>query len=521
MTKSDEVELGGTHRLLVLLCVSVPSFMINLDANIVAVSLPSIAQSLKADFADIEWVISAYTLTFASLVMPSGALADRYGRKRMLLLGLAIFTVASFVCGAAPNATWLNGARAVQGVGAALQLSSALAILSHSFRGAARARAFAFWGSVIGIAISLGPVAGGFITQNFGWEWAFYVNIPVGVVMIALTLYAVDESRDPDATRIDIPGVVTFTSFLFLITLALITGNHLGWSSPRILIEFALAAVLFALFIVVELVQKRPMLDLSFFLRPTYIGAQIAGLALAASLLTMLTYLPMYFQSGLGYAPQGAGLLMLPMAVPLFFVPRFTAAHLTHRYSGRALLTAGLVFVAAGMVWMAIEAPRFDYVSMLGGMLLAGIGAGLLNGESAKVGMTVIPPQRAGMASGIGGTLRFTGIVVGFAVLGAILFSRVSSTVVVGLGTQTSFDSAALIHRIAAGDLSGAGFGASSQVALRELALRSFGNGYQAIMVAAAVFAAVSAVLTFWLVHPAETAPLPRTAKAPAAAPVE
>jgi EmrB/QacA subfamily drug resistance transporter len=523
MTKSGDVELSGRHRLVVLLCVSVPSFMINLDANIVAVSLPSIANSLKASFADIEWVISAYTLTFASLVMPSGALADRYGRKRMLLFGLAIFTVASFVCGAAPNALWLNGARAVQGVGAALQLSSALATLSHAFRGAARARAFAFWGSVIGIAISLGPIAGGFITQHFGWEWAFYVNIPVGVVMIALTLYAVDESRDPDATRIDILGVVTFTSFLFLITLALITGNRRGWSDTRILIEFALAAVLFALFITVELMQRRPMLDLSFFLRPTYIGSSIAGLALAASLLTMLTYLPMYFQTGLRYAPQGAGLLMLPMAVPLFFVPRLVAAHLTHRYSGRALLTAGLVFVAAGMAWMAIEAPRFDYVSMLGGMLLAGIGAGLLNGESAKVGMTVIPPQRAGMASGIGGTLRFTGIVVGFAVLGAILFARVSSTVDAGLMGDAAPDRAALVHSIAAGDLSGAGFNSASQAALRELALRSFGNGYQAIMFAAAIFAALSAILTWLLVHPAETAPLPRTAKAPAAAvaPVE
>jgi EmrB/QacA subfamily drug resistance transporter len=519
MTKSDHIELSGTQRLLVLLCVSVPSFMINLDANIVAVSLPSIATSLKASFADIEWVISAYTLTFASLVMPAGALADRYGRKRMLLLGLAIFTVASFVCGAAPNAVWLNGARAVQGVGAALQLSAALATLSHAFRGAARAHAFAFWGSVIGIAIALGPIAGGFITQHFGWEWAFYVNIPVGVVMIALTLYAVDESRDPDATHIDIPGVVTFSSFLFLITLALISGNRLGWTHPRIVTEFVLAAVLFALFIVVELMQRRPMLDLSFFLRPTYIGASLSGFALAVSLLTMLTYLPMYFQSGLGYTPQNAGLLMLPMAVPLFVVPRIVAAHFTHRCSGRALLAAGLAFIAAGNFWMALEAPRFDYLAMLGGMLVAGIGAGLLNGEAAKVGMTVIPPQRAGMASGVGGTLRFTGIVVGFAVLGAILFARVSSTVAVGLAGHPAADHAALVHSIAAGDLSGGG--TAAHAVLHALALRSFGNGYQAILFAAAIFAAVSAILTWLLVHPAETAPLPRMAKRPVAAPVE
>jgi len=200
------------NRLLVLLCVSVPSFMINLDANIVAVSLSSIARSLHADFAAIEWVISAYTLAFATLVMPAGALADRFGRKRMLVLGLAIFTLASGICGAATSTTLLNYARALQGVGAALQLSAALAILAHGFQGRERASAFAFWGSVIGVAIMLGPVAGGLITQLFGWQWAFYVNLPVGAAMIALTLYAVKESKDPHAMRVDIAGVLTFTA---------------------------------------------------------------------------------------------------------------------------------------------------------------------------------------------------------------------------------------------------------------------------------------------------------------------
>jgi MFS family permease len=191
-----------------------------------AVSLPSIARSLKEDFGDIEWVISAYTLTFASLVLPSGALADRYGRKRMLVTGLAVFTLASLVCGAAANVVMLNAARALQGVGAALQLSSALAILSHEFRGAERARAFAFWGSVVGIAIVLGPVAGGFITQAAGWEWAFYVNLPVGAAMIVLSVINLRESKDIAATRIDVPGFLSFTAFLFLTMLALISGNR-------------------------------------------------------------------------------------------------------------------------------------------------------------------------------------------------------------------------------------------------------------------------------------------------------
>lgn len=267
MDISKPSSVNATQRLLILLCVSVPSFMINLDSNIVAVSLSSIARTLGASFADIEWVVSAYTLSFAALLMPAGALADRYGRKRLLIVGLVIFTLASFICGAAPSATVLNLARALQGAGAALQLSAALATLSHSFRGADRARAFAFWGTVIGIAVALGPVVGGFITEHFGWEWAFYINIPIGVVLVVLVSRTLVESRDPDATRVDVPGAVTFSTSLFLLTLALISGNHRGWSDSAVLLEFAGAALSFLLFLGVEHVQDRPMVDFAFFLR--------------------------------------------------------------------------------------------------------------------------------------------------------------------------------------------------------------------------------------------------------------
>jgi EmrB/QacA subfamily drug resistance transporter len=501
MSIETHLPVVGFHRFLILLCVSIPSFMINLDSNIVAVSLSSIAHSLNADFVDIEWVISAYTLTFASLVMPAGALADRYGRKRILVIGLAIFTVASFICGAAPNVTALNAARALQGVGAALLLSAALATLSHSFRGADRAKAFAFWGSVIGIAISLGPVVGGFITQHFGWVWAFYINVPVGVAMIVLVMRTLKESRDPQASKIDYLGVVTFSSSLFLITLALISGNHQGWDNARVLFEVASSAVLFTLFVWVELRQERPMLDFGVFQRPTYVGAIIAGLAYAASLLTMLTYLPIYIQSGLGYSPQSAGLLMLPIAVPLFIVPRITAAYLTHRFSGRTLLTLGLVTISVGLFWLGITVTRFDYVSMIGGLLLAGVGAGILNGETAKVAMSTIAPERAGMASGISGTVRFSGIVLGFAALGAILFHRIAASVSSGLPSDALADPVTLTRSIAAGDLSGGTLG------LNSLAISSFGAGYQGILFVAAILALISALATWLLVRTADTAP--------------
>ncbi|MFK3971811.1 MFS transporter [Pseudomonas sp. NPDC087358] len=499
--QSSDASPSGMHRLLILLCVSIPSFMINLDSNIVAVSLPSIAHSMDANFADIEWVISAYTLSFASFLLPAGALADRFGRKKMLAWGLAIFTLASLICGAAPNVDVLNLARGLQGIGAALQLSAALATLSQVFRGAARASAFAFWGAVIGIAVSLGPVIGGFITEHFGWEWAFYINIPIGVVMVATVLKTLDESSDPDARKLDILGAVTFSSSLFLVTLALISGNHEGWGSLPVIVEFAASAVLFIVFLLAEIYQKRPMLDLSFFRSSTYVGASIATLVFAGALLTMLSYLPIFFQSGLGYSPQGAGLLMLPIAVPLFIVPRLVAAHLIHRYSGRALLVLGLLIVSAGLLWVGAEITDLSFTKLLGGMLLMGIGAGILNGETAKVSMSAIPPERAGMASGVSGTIRFSGIVLGFAVLGALLVNRIGSYVAANLPGSAE-DVNTLVRAIASGDLSGGG-----SASVREIALQSFSHGYQLILLGAGGFALLAALLTWVLVRSEDTAP--------------
>jgi len=498
--------------LLVLIAVSAPSFMLQLDANIVAVSLPSIAQSLKANFAGIEWVITAYTLSFASLMLPAGTLADRFGRKRMLIIGLSLFTFASFLCGAAPSLAVLVAARALQGVGAALQLSAGLASLSSAFQGDARARAFAFWGSVVGAGMSLGPIVGGVITQSFGWQWAFYINLPIGAATIALALAVIPETRDPHARRLDLAGVASFSTFLFLTTLALISGNHDGWSAPPILAEAAGAVLFLAFFVTVETRQARPMLDFSFFRKPTYLGANIAQLAFAAGLLTMLTFLPIYFQSALGLAPGDAGLRMLPMALPLFIVPRIVTTQLSHRLSGRALLTLGLALVSAGLAWMGLVAARLDATLMLPGMLLAGIGAGLLNGETTKVGMAVIPPERAGMASGVSGTMRFTGIVIGFAALGVVLFSRIATAVDTALPVLGTADRQELARKIASGDFAAAPMPGLSVDAFPSLAAACFGLGYQALLLSAAALAGTAAVATWCLVRAADTKPISRPA---------
>lgn len=497
--------LAGREKLLVLLCVSVPSFMINLDSNVVAVSLPTIARSLRADFADLEWVISAYVLTFAALLLPAGTLADRYGRKRTLIAGLAIFTAASFFCGAAGDATTLNVARAVQGVGAALQLSAALAILSHAFQGPDRARAFSFWGSVVGIAITLGPIAGGIITQVFGWEWAFYINLPVGIGMIVLTSRYVRESRDPDARGIDFAGVASFSLFLFLLTLALISGNRLGWTDRTIVIELVAAAAAFLVFLIVEARHARPMLDLSFFRNRTYVGATIVSLAFSISFLTMVTYVPMYFQGGYAVTPIEAGLLMLPMAVPVFVVPRLISAHFARHASDRALLATGSALVALGLFGMALVAVDMNYPAMLAAMFVSGCGAGIVNGEGARVSMSVIPPARAGMASGIGGTVRFSGIVIGFALLAAILFQRIAAAIAGDAATLPSLETTRLAHEIAAGNLQG-----EPGSALFHLSRSAFSAGYQGLFLAAGLVAASAAVLAWWLIRTNHHVPAPK-----------
>ena len=501
------------NTLLVLLSVSIPSFMTNLDANIVAVSLNAISKSLHADFAAIEWVVSAYTLTFAAMLMPAGTLSDRYGRKRMLITGLAIFTVASALCGAATSETVLNWSRALQGVGAALQLSAALATLSSAFEGAERAKAFSFWGSVIGIAIMLGPVIGGLITGYLGWRWAFFVNVPVGGLSLLLTWLAVRESKDPQAKRLDGLGVVTFAGSLTLLTLALIGGNRVGWSHPAILAEVFAAAALFAGFIAVERRQARPMVDLRVFRRATYVGANIGGLTYAIAFLTMLTYLPLYFQNGLGRSPLEAGLLMLPIALPLFAVPRIVARWLSPRWSGRALLTVGLLLVGAGLLGAATQVHAFSYLRLVGPMLIATCGAGVLNGETARTGMTVIPADRAGMASGVSGTVKFSGLVLGFASLGAILKVAVSAAVATQepgwpVATRDAITRAVVDGRLTTAVSMAGRLGGTSVV------WASYAAGYEILMVTAGGVALVAAAWCWRLIDAAETAPI----RGPAAA---
>ena len=496
------------RKLRMLLCCAGAPFLIMLDTNIVAVSLPSIARDLQGGFADVEWVVSAYILPFAALLMPAGALADRLGRRRMLILGLSIFTFASFLCGAAPNLLTLNGARALQAVGAALQLTSSLAVVAQGFEAHERARVYAIWGTVMGMAPPLGPILGGLVTSYLGWRWAFYINLPLGAGLIALAVTSVGESRDPKAGGLDYPGIVLFGGGLFSVVWALIDANRVGWESAPTIIRLVIGAVLLVGFVFAERKHRRPMIDLTIFRDPTVVGAAVAMLGYAASAQVMMTILPLYLQDAFVLSPAIAGLAMIPFALPLLIGPS-VGGKLAATMSSRAILSLGLGLVAIGNA-VAATAVLADlaYWTAAIGMFITGSGAGLLNSETAKAQVSSVPPERAGMASGLASTTRFIGIIAGVAVLGAVL-AAVAEARLRKLGTTLAPDQGIdwheLSRRIVGGDAQGALAALSDpiQKALGGAVHASVAAGFGAALFVAAVVAVVSSLASWRLIRSA------------------
>jgi EmrB/QacA subfamily drug resistance transporter len=499
------VDPDSRKKFAVLLTASVVSSLIMLDSNIVAVSLPAIARSLGASFSDIEWVVSAYVLTFAALLLAAGSFADRHGRKLSILLGLVIFSAASAICGLATSSLMLNLARALQGVGASLLLTAAMAVINHTFSGSERAKAFGFWGACLGIAITSGPIVGGVITQFLGWRWAFLINLPVGIVLLIATVLVIKESSDHEAKRLDYAGIVTFSSSLFLLIWALIDGNALGWTSVAIAWRFFGGAFLFATFIFVENRQARPMVDFGLFKQTHFLGTAMAMLGYAGAAQVMIFYLPLFLQNSYGFDPAKAGLAMLPFALPMFFTPRL-GVRLSGHYSPRALLTLGLVTTLIGDILLYLSARiGTPYLVFAVGMIVLGAGAGLLNSETSKAMQGAVPAQRSGMASGLTATTRFTGLLLAVAGLGATLSSTftnrfVAASIALGLKDNVA---AAAAKLVASGDLAGtvATLPDSLKSHVLVAAAAAFSSGFAAASLVAAVVAASTAVLTFILLR--------------------
>ncbi len=419
---------GTSGRWWTLGAVCVATFMLLLDITIVNVALPDIARDLRTSFSDLQWVIDAYALSLAALLLTAGSLADLFGRRLVFLAGLGVFTAASVLCALAGSPLMLELARALQGVGGAAMFATSLALLAATFQGRERGTAFGVWGATTGAAVAVGPLVGGLLTETVGWEFIFLINLPIGLGAIAVTLVRVQESRDPRAAGIDVPGVITFSLALFLGIYALVRGNAEGWGSPLIVLFLIGAFVLLAAFVAVERRREDPMLDLSLLRRPAFAGVSIAAFALSASMFSMFLYLTLYVQNSLGYSPLEAGLRFLPVSL-LSFVVAPLAGKLSAVLPARALIGAGLALVGVGLLLMAGLNAASSWTALLAGFIVAGVGIGLTNPPLASTAIGVVPPERSGMGSGINSTFRQVGIATGIAGLGALFQQLLESKV--------------------------------------------------------------------------------------------
>jgi EmrB/QacA subfamily drug resistance transporter len=410
-----------------LIAVSIAIFMLLLDITVVNVALPDIQRSLHSSFSDLQWVVDAYALTLAAFLLTAGALSDLLGRKRVFVAGLVVFTASSVVCGLSSSSLMLNLARGVQGTGGAMMFSTSLALIAQAFQGKERGTAFGVFGAVTGAAVAVGPLVGGVITSGIGWEWIFFVNLPIGVMAVILTLTQVAESRDPNATGVDWLGLLTFSGSLFLLVFALVRGNDKGWGSTQIVAFLAASLVLLVLFVIVERVQERPMLDLALFRRPAFTGANIVAFALSGSIFAMFLYLTLYIQDVLGFSPLQAGLRFLPITLLSFFVAPIVG-RLSVRVPIRMLLGVGLLLISLGLVAMTAVDASSGWTTLIPGFAIAGVGIGLVNPPLASAAIGVVPPERSGMASGINSTFRQVGIATGIAGLGAIFQHSVTKS---------------------------------------------------------------------------------------------
>lgn len=485
------------RKLITLLVVSTSVFMLPLDYTVVAVALHAIEQDLAASFIDLQWVINGYTLAFAALVLASGSLADIFGRRKLFLLGMLVFGASSLACGLAVSPLMLNLARGVLGIGAALMYAAGLPLLVVEFHGAERARAFGVFGAVVGIGAAIGPFLGGIIVSTFGWRWAFLINVPVIVVLTALTWAVIRESKNAAADRVDWLGLISFTLACFLFFYALINGNDAGWGSHAVVGCLTLAAALLALFIVAELRSPQPMMDLALFRSLPFLGANLPPLVLAISFWSLFLYFPLYYQSVLGYSPLQAGAAVLPFALPMFFMGP-VGAWLAPRIASNMLLAAGQLLVGAGAALMLVPSLGASWSGFFAGGLLCGCGNGLINGEMNNVALSLVPAHRSGMASGINGTARQVGIALGFAGLGALLSASVSSGFLARVsGLPVSPALAALVVR---GDLAGAAAAVPPELraAVTTAARAALHHGFRLIALWAAVIGVAGALFTFF-----------------------
>ncbi len=409
-----------TRKWFTLAAVSFGLFMIMLDNTVVNVALPAIQEDLGTDLSQLQWIVTGYALTFAALMLIGGKVADAYGRRLIFVIGIAIFTSASLWCGLAGSGDELIAARVLQGAGAALMNPATLSIIAATFPPRERGTAIGIWAGTSALALAIGPLVGGLITDRLDWSWIFFVNVPVGILAVVASFLFIDESRDSTHVRLDLPGLATSALGLFALTYALIEANTYGWDSARILGAFAVAGVSLFAFVLLERYQRAPMLPLDLFRSGTYTGANLVVLLVALAMFGVFFFLSLYMQNVLGYSAVQTGAAFLPMTILIILIAPI-AGKTSDRIGSRGLMTAGMILVATQLLYfsrLGIDATFWD---LLPAFLVGGIGMSLTMTPSAAAATRSVPVDKAGVGSAVLNASRQIGGSLGIAIIGAIM----------------------------------------------------------------------------------------------------
>jgi EmrB/QacA subfamily drug resistance transporter len=471
-------------------------FMVMLDNTVVNVALPSIQRDLHASIAGLEWTVNAYTLSFAVLLVTGGRLGDLFGRRRMFLFGVVVFAASSAFIGFSPNEAWLVTGRALQGMGAAFMMPGTLSIISNTFPAEERGKAIGTWAGVSALALAIGPVVGGFLVETVSWQSIFFLNLPVAVLAVIVTLAAAPESRDESVERfVDVPGVAALSVGLAALVLALVEGNSWGWGSAAIVALFVVAAGALAAFVFIERRVRVPMVDFSFFRSRGFVGANLVAFIVSFAMLAMFFFLALYMQNIKGYSPLQAGVRFLPSTLVIIVVGPI-AGRLTDRIGPRPLMATGLTLVAGALLWQSFLAVDTSYSFLIGAFALMGLGMGLTMSPMSTAAMNAVDPAKAGVASGVLSMSRMVGGTFGVAALGALVTTLGKARLGDLLPQLPTAARGRIAESLGAGGGSGAGR-ASAQVAdaMREAFVYALQNGLRLAAAVAFLGALVAAAL--------------------------
>jgi EmrB/QacA subfamily drug resistance transporter len=452
-------------------------FMVMLDNTVVNVALPSIQRDLHASLSALEWTVNAYTLTFAVLMVTGGRLGDIFGRRRMFVFGVIVFGLSSLAIGFAPSDTVLVAFRAVQGIGAAFMMPATLSIITQAFPPQQRGMAIGTWAGVSALALAIGPVVGGFLTEQVSWRAIFFINPPIAIVAVAVTLFATRESRDETVGKaVDYPGIAAITIGLTAIVLGLVEGNAWHWGSPRVISLFVIALVALGSFVPIELRVKAPMIDFRFFRSRSFWGSNLVAFIISFAMLAQFFFLALYMQNILGYSPLQAGVRFLP-ATLVIIVMGPIAGRLTDRIGPRPLMTLGLVIVASALFIQSRLTIHTGYGLLLPGFVLMGLGMGMVMSPMSTAAMNSVDRTKAGAASGILSMSRMVGGTFGVAVMGALVVTLGRSTINERLPHLPAATRATIANSIGGGGVPGLHASAQIVATVREAFVSALGTG--------------------------------------------